>query len=339
MLPPEIQESISRQTNIASASTKLQEDSGIWGGFKQRAADAGDHPGESLTRAAVSLAVGGCVAVATRGSGIKYGMALGAGAAATMQAGWSLATGGTDSISSTKERIGAAAFDALALGALPGAVGAGGTRKMLDNFGLIDDTKPLTTMATEAKAATPFAAKTSELSAVVPKETAMLADDAARANLAPLNAWSRSAEPIGQEISNFARTPFTLDGKRYESVEGFYSSLLYRDPARRAEIAQMWGLEAKKVGNGSNLRVTTYGKETIKLGSEEHHRLVERAIQAKFEQNPALTKAFMETHPRPIIHDVGHPDKPGTDFPREVLERILTQIREDYVTGKKLLGH
>jgi hypothetical protein len=46
----------------------------------------------------------------------------------------------------------------------------------------------------------------------------------------------------------------------------------------------------------------------------------------------------METHPRPIIHDVGHPDKPGTDFPREVLERILTRIREDYVTGKKLLG-
>lgn len=333
-LSPEIRESISRQSNIA-ATNKLQEDSGIFGGFKQRAADASHNTGETLTRAAVSLAVGGCVAVATRGSGIKYGMTLGATAAATVQAGWSLATGETSSISSTKERVGAAAFDALALGALPGAAGVGGTNKILSNFGLLDEGRTVAGLLPSSKS---LAYETRELGALLPKETAALADDAAKVNLAPLNAWSRSTEQIGQEISNFARTPFTLDGKRYESVEGFYVSLLYKDPARRAEIAQMWGLEAKKIGNGSNLRVTTYGKETIRLGSEEHHRLVERAIQAKFEQNPALTKRFIETHPRPIIHDVGHPDKPGTDFPREVLERILTQIREDYVTGKKMLG-
>lgn len=160
-----------------------------------------------------------------------------------------------------------------------------------------------------------------------------LADD-----LAPINAWSRSTEQIGRDLSNFSHHEFVLDNRKYASIEGFYNSLLYNDPARRAKIAEMWGLEAKKAGKSSNLQAFRYGKETIKLGSEEHHNLIERALRAKFDQNPELREAFIKTHPRPIIHDTGAPDKVGAHFPREILEGMLTRIRSEYVAAKKLIG-
>lgn len=170
-------------------------------------------------------------------------------------------------------------------------------------------------------------------------ELADLGDDALRLknDMVPLNTWSRSPEPIGREISNFGHTPFYLDGKKYESIEGFYSGLLCNDPVRRAQIAEMWGLEAKIAGKSSNLQVARYGKYMIKLGSQQQqHDLLARAHYAKFEQNPQLARAFMETHARAIIHEVGAPDKAGTFFPREVQERMLTEIRDEYVAGKKI---
>jgi len=61
-------------------------------------------------------------------------------------------------------------------------------------------------------------------------------------------------------LSNFAATPFTLRGKRYASVEGFWQMMLYpegpADPRAKAagmvwahtreEVAQMTAFEAKE---------------------------------------------------------------------------------------------
>jgi len=63
-------------------------------------------------------------------------------------------------------------------------------------------------------------------------------------------------------LSNFAATPFSLHGKRYASVEGFWQRMLYpegpADPGAKApgivwrhtreEVAQMTAFEAKDAG-------------------------------------------------------------------------------------------
>jgi predicted NAD-dependent protein-ADP-ribosyltransferase YbiA (DUF1768 family) len=152
----------------------------------------------------------------------------------------------------------------------------------------------------------------------------MLADVAFA--LAPINAWSRSTDAVGREITNFAHTRFELDGRRYESMEGFFNGLLYLDNARRAEIAHLWGLEARAAGRGSNLKVTRYQNESIELGSAAHHRLLFRALTAKFEQNSDLGRRFVDTHPRPIIHDTGHPDH-GSFWPHHVFAAELMRVR------------
>ena len=68
-------------------------------------------------------------------------------------------------------------------------------------------------------------------------------------------------------LSNFAPTPFSLDGEKYASVEGFWQMLKYpegpgderlRDPTvvwphARAEVAAMVGFEAKAAGAAANL--------------------------------------------------------------------------------------
>ena len=42
--------------------------------------------------------------------------------------------------------------------------------------------------------------------------------------LAPLNVYSRSTENIGRLMSNFAHTPFVLDGVEYASIESHQAS-------------------------------------------------------------------------------------------------------------------
>lgn len=327
-MPPEIYNPKALAEIAAnSALPKLQEDSGVfesaWSGFKERAGEAVNEPGETLGRSSVSLAVGGAIAFAARGKGLGTAVALGTAGASALQAAWTYAFD-DDKSHNSAHKAGEILFDTVALGALPGAIGAGVTSKAMNYFRPGASSKSLGVIP--------------EGLAPLGDDAARLGNDAAKLNLTPLNAWSRSGEQIGRDISNFSYSPFTLDGRKYASVEGFYNSLLYNDPARRAKIAEMWGLEAKMVGKSSNNLTFQYGKETIKLGSEEHHRLIERAIRAKFEQNPDITKAFVATHPRPIIHDVGFPDKPGTPYPREVLESVLTRIRNEYVQGIKIIG-
>src|SRR5262245_49804869 len=62
----------------------------------------------------------------------------------------------------------------------------------------------------------------------------------------PINVISASRDPRAQLISNFAHTPFDLDGEHYESVEGFWQGLRFEARAERRRIAALWGKEAKR---------------------------------------------------------------------------------------------
>lgn len=149
----------------------------------------------------------------------------------------------------------------------------------------------------------------------------------------PLNVWSKSSEEVGRLLSNFARTPFTLDGRSYASVEGFYQGLKAAEPEERARIAKLWGSAAKAAGKGT-FDVFEYDGRRIRAGTPEHFALIRRAIAAKLDQHLDLRAAFRATHPRPIRHDTGRPDGPSAVFPAAVLVAILTDLRDGLVAAE-----
>lgn len=120
-------------------------------------------------------------------------------------------------------------------------------------------------------------------------------------------------------LSNFAATPFELDGKRYASVEGFWQMMLYpegmsdervRDKRviwkyTRDQVAQMTAFEAKQAGalaeeNMKALGIdwVTYNGKRFPYRSQtaaEHYRLILAAMRAKLEQNPEVKRILLAT--------------------------------------------
>jgi len=120
-------------------------------------------------------------------------------------------------------------------------------------------------------------------------------------------------------LSNFAATPFTLDGIRYASLEGFWQMMAYPegpDDSRalypgikwkytREEVAQMTSFQAKAAGDlaKENMKkmdinwVTYQGEKmdyyTPQKGS--HYNLIVRACWAKINQNSEVKQVLLET--------------------------------------------
>jgi hypothetical protein len=149
----------------------------------------------------------------------------------------------------------------------------------------------------------------------------------------PLNVGSAGAELIAIEMSNFENAPFVLDGRRFESVEGFYVWLKWSgNPEKQALAQKLSSYEAKAFGKASKNTTAGYEGVAIPLGGPEHHALIRRAIRAKLEQHPDIARRFAETHPRPIIHDLGGPEPPSR-LPALDFARLLTELRQDLVDG------
>ena len=148
----------------------------------------------------------------------------------------------------------------------------------------------------------------------------------------PLNVASGAVEDIGKQLSNFTERPFTFHGKMYRSVEAWYQGLKWPDEAKRAEIADRTGVEAKRGGRGAPKSDTfTFEGKDYKFGSPEHLQLVKDAIKASLEQNPQAKADFMVTHPRPIEHKTGRPENPNSALPGTKFAKILEEIRQEFV--------
>jgi predicted NAD-dependent protein-ADP-ribosyltransferase YbiA (DUF1768 family) len=158
-------------------------------------------------------------------------------------------------------------------------------------------------------------------------------------DLLPFNVWSRSEEEIGRLMSNFAHTPFELDGVAYASIEGFYVSLLFLEPAKRLKLARLYGLVVSQMGKKSKIKKcklkTCYAGEWFDLGSEPHLKLLKRALRAKLEAHPDIARAFVATASRPIVHETGHPDPPDAEFPAPVFCRLLSELRDEFAVLEK----
>jgi predicted NAD-dependent protein-ADP-ribosyltransferase YbiA (DUF1768 family) len=120
-------------------------------------------------------------------------------------------------------------------------------------------------------------------------------------------------------LSNFAATPFVLDGKRYASVEGFWQMMLYPEGPEderakdqrvtwkytREQVAQMTAFEAKSAGSLAEENMKTVGIDWVTYNGKkfpyrsatpgEHYRLIVAAMRAKLAQNPEVRRILLAT--------------------------------------------
>src|SRR5882724_3811396 len=103
---------------------------------------------------------------------------------------------------------------------------------------------------------------------------------------ATLNITSRSSDWRAYVLCNFTAFPFLLDDVLCASVEGLIQGIKYApgDP-RREEAFSSWGMKAKKLGQDAKREWVWWGDKRYKYGSSAHHRLIARALRAKFKFN------------------------------------------------------
>jgi len=145
----------------------------------------------------------------------------------------------------------------------------------------------------------------------------------------PINVTSRSRDPDVQLISNFAHTPFVLDGVAYASVESFWQCLKYPEESRRLEIAPLYGDEARRAGFEARESATTlYRGVTIRVGAADHWRLMALACWSKFSQCEPAKQALLATGERPLVHKTR---KDSRNIPGVVMADIWMKVRKGLV--------
>ncbi len=151
-----------------------------------------------------------------------------------------------------------------------------------------------------------------------------------------INVSSGSEEKVARKLSNFSKDGFVIDGIKMASVEGFVQGIKFPEfpieDIRRDIAFRLAGKEAKKIGGEAAKFEQEFvwwkGKKII-YGSTEHYALNERAIRAKFEQNPEAMAALLSTKGKKITHELGGEENPKTCLPKAKFCRILTKIREE----------
>lgn len=145
----------------------------------------------------------------------------------------------------------------------------------------------------------------------------------------PIQITSRAKDPAIQLVSNFAHTPFLLDGRQYASVEGFWQGLKFEDPARRVAIAALHGHEARQVRvEAPRIGTVVYGGRTIAAGTADHWDLMLMACRAKFEQHDGARRALLGTGERPLVHRTRRDSRtiPGTIM-ADIWMRVRNELR------------
>ncbi|HBP22012.1 MAG TPA: hypothetical protein DEA08_30040 [Planctomycetes bacterium] len=120
-------------------------------------------------------------------------------------------------------------------------------------------------------------------------------------------------------LSNFAATPFELEGTRYASLEGFWQAMKYpegpEDPRAqhpgltwkhtRAEVEAMTAFDAHSAGVAAEENMKAMGIDWISYRGERlrfkgpdqarHYELILAASEAKVAQNPRVREVLLAT--------------------------------------------
>jgi predicted NAD-dependent protein-ADP-ribosyltransferase YbiA (DUF1768 family) len=153
-------------------------------------------------------------------------------------------------------------------------------------------------------------------------------------------------------FSNFAATPFEMDGVRYASIEGLWQMMKYPDPTdskdirnsfsneypyERHQVMDMVAFEAKEAGDLANKVNKKHGIKWVSYqhkkfnykdyaeGSKYHLKLMKKAIALKLKFNPAVYQLLMKTKGLKLVPD----HKQGKNPPPSYLyHQILMDIRD-----------
>ena len=159
-------------------------------------------------------------------------------------------------------------------------------------------------------------------------------------------------------LSNFAATPFVLDGIRYASIEGFWQMMKFPGgqddprnalgpwPHTRGEVAQMTAFQAKKAGKKADQINKKHGIEWLsyqgnriryrRAHREMHYQLIRRAMIAKLTQNPDVLAVLLRTGTlklKPDHHQSKHRTK-AYDY-----HQIWMDLRARHKLDKSFLSH
>ncbi len=149
----------------------------------------------------------------------------------------------------------------------------------------------------------------------------------------PINITAKAPRPLNL-ISNFAQTPFKLDGRGYASIEGFWQGLKFPQEADRTRLAALSGSQAKDAGAAAPASdLIVYEDELIRVGTWDHWQLIEQACFAKFSQHAGARTALLGTGARPLVHEIGQGSK---TIPGVIMAGIWMELRTRMggVTGR-----
>lgn len=144
-----------------------------------------------------------------------------------------------------------------------------------------------------------------------------------------------TAEGVGALLSNFAHTPFILDGVSCASVEGFIQGLKCEDPEKQRRICAQYGFQAKRAGTRKRnqkvrrLQTVWWQGESISFRSEAYYALIQRALHAKFAEHGPSRAALLSTGSAELVHETGKPEKPSTSLPVQYFVGMLLEIRRE----------
>ncbi|MDQ5981545.1 MAG: hypothetical protein QG570_294 [Patescibacteria group bacterium] len=164
-----------------------------------------------------------------------------------------------------------------------------------------------------------------------------------------LSEWDTT--PGAEILSNFALTSFVLDGVEYPNYEAFVQSLKASSLDEAKFIATMGPREAKMYGKRpefqddpnlyyhynqrkeGNLETTV-----LPRNSEVTYALMERALEAKFAQNPVALNALLMRNGKPDMSKITHElhwkngrqitENPKTIMPATIFCDMLMRIRQ-----------
>lgn len=132
------------------------------------------------------------------------------------------------------------------------------------------------------------------------------------------------------KLSNFACSPFEIDGVHCMSMEGFLQSLKFKEPEMQKEICKLVGYGAKKRGYGKNWwtkQVLYWNGVEYKRDSQEYQDLLDRAY-FELSKNDGFRKALLMTGDSNLTHSIGKMKQSETILTRQEFCSRLMKLRE-----------